>query len=55
MTRDVDQEAGRGTRFVTIRIRGLWGRKTHRKLTREAGIVAITETWMKPRDLDLIH
>lgn len=45
-----------GINMVTINNRGLRGREEHiKKLAREAEIEAITEIWMKPRDLDLIQ
>lgn len=56
MSRSADKKREKGINIVTINIRGLWGEGYHIKnLAGEAEIVAITATWMKPIDLELIH
>lgn len=55
MSNSADKDRERGIKIVTISIRGLLGKGIHmQKLSGEAEVVAVTATWMKPRDQGLI-
>lgn len=54
--KNANDDKGRGTNIVIIKIRGVWDEEEHiEKLVGKTEIVVVTETLMTPSDLDFIH